>query len=329
MYNVKLPSGRSFAAEEGRNLVEAAEAAGVVLPYSCRTGRCSTCRLRVRSGSTVAQKDELGLTPEEKAEGWVLGCVREATSDVELDVEDFTGLDLPPARTLPCRIQAIEELAPDVRRFVLRLPPANNFTFLPGQYVEIIGPGGIRRSYSLASAGNAQGHLELHVRRVPDGAMSDYWFEKAKSNDLLRLHGPLGTFVLRDVTGEELVFLATGTGIAPVMAMLEQVAALAPEDRPAATHVFWGGRRETDLYLDPRDAYPELNYVPTLSRAPQSWNGSRLYVQDALSGASVDIRRAKVYACGSDEMIHNARDKMTAAGLPASSFYSDAFVCSS
>lgn len=329
MYNVKLPSGRSFPTEAGRNLVEAAEAAGVVLPYSCRTGRCCSCRLRVRSGLTVAQKDELGLTPEEKTEGWVLGCIREATSDVELDVEDFTGLDLPPARTLPCRIQAIDELAPDVRRFVLRLPPANNFTFLPGQYVEIIGPGGIRRSYSLASAGNAQGHLEIHVRRVPGGAMSDYWFEKVKRNDLLRLHGPLGTFVLRDVTGEELVFLATGTGIAPVMAMLEQLASLTPEDRPAATHVFWGGRSETDLYLDPRDAYPELNYVPTLSRAPQWWNGSRLYVQDALSGASVDIRRAKVYACGSDVMIHNARDKLMAAGLPTSSFHSDAFVCSS
>lgn len=329
MYNVKLPSGHSFVAEGGRNLVEAAEAAGIVLPYSCRAGRCSTCRLRVRSGSTVAQMDEMGLTLEEKAEGWVLSCVREATSDVELDIEDLIGIELPPPRTLPCRIQSIEELAPDVRGFVLRLPPANNFTFLPGQYVEIIGPGGKRRSYSLASADSAQDHLELHVRRVRDGAMSEYWFEKVKPNDLLRLHGPLGTFFLRDVAGKELVFLATGTGIAPIMAMLEQLAVLPPENRPASTHVFWGGRSETDLYLDPRSAYPDLNYVPTLSRAPQSWKGSRLYVQDALCEASVKIRHAKVYACGSKVMIHDARNKLTMAGLPAASFFSDAFVCSS
>jgi CDP-4-dehydro-6-deoxyglucose reductase len=329
MFNVKLPSGRTFFSSAGQSLIEAAEAAGVTLPYSCRNGRCSTCRLRVRSGTTFIQKPEIGLTQQELAESWVLGCVREASSNVELDVEDMTGLSLPQPRTLPCRIDMIEDIAPDVRRIVLRLPPKSQFAFIPGQYAEIIGPNGLRRSYSFAAASNSQGQLELHVRRVLNGVMSDYWFEKARLNDLLRLHGPLGTFVLRDIAGQDLVFLATGTGIAPIRAMLQQIGRLAPELRPGETHVIWGGRVEADLYLDPRDAYPEAHYTATLSRAPASWDGCRMYVQDALIDTGKELNKAKVYACGSDGMIQSGQKSLTTAGLPPTSFYSDAFVCSS
>lgn len=328
MFKISLVSGNGFPATEGTFLTDAAIDAGVALPYSCKTGRCGTCRMKVVSGTTVVMQDESDLTDAERAEGWIFGCCRAALSNLEIDVEDLTGLDLPKAKTLPCRIETIEDVAPDVRKFVLRLPPSANFSYLPGQYANIIGPGGHRRSYSLAGVDAQKGHLMFHVRKVPSGALSAYWFGAAKKNDLLRLNGPLGTFVLRDVTGVDLVFLATGTGMAPVVAMLEQVAGLPPDAAPRSVRVIWGGRVPADLYLDPKRICPEVQYTPTLSQAPSEWAGAREYVQDVLIASGMDLCTARVYACGSDKMINVAKTKLLGAGLPPKAFHSDAFVYS-
>lgn len=328
MPTIRLNAGDSFHAEPGISILDAATAASRVVPYSCRTGRCSTCRCKVVEGETLTLSTEAGLTAEEQADGWILGCVRTAVTDVALEVDTLDGLALPPARTLPCRIASIEPLAPDVLRILLRLPPAAAFEFLPGQYLEVIGPGGIRRSYSLATVAGAGAPLELHVREVQGGGMSDYWFQQAKDNDLLRLHGPLGTFVLRDVAGLDLILLATGTGIAPVKAILESLPPLHPAQAPRSVTVLWGGRIPSDLYLDIAALPGTHRFIPVLSRADAEWTGARGHVQDVLLALQPDMRDAAVYACGSDAMIHGARDALLRAGLPAGRFHSDAFVCS-
>lgn len=326
---ITLPSGKQFAAQDGESLLDAALRAEVALEYSCRTGRCSSCKSQVRSGSTTALHPETGLSEAERADGWILSCVRSATSDVLLDVQDLGGVKLYPARTWPCRIQALQRLAPDVLQVMLRLPPTADFGFQPGQYVDLIGPDGVRRSYSVANAPAANKLLELHIREVPGGALSRYWFGAAKANDLLRLHGPLGTFFLRGTAGMHLAFLATGTGIAPVKAMLEGLAALAPAEQPASVTVYWGGRTEQDLYWQPEGAAATAcRFVPVLSRASDGWTGTRGHVQQALLADAPDLQRTLVYACGSDAMIHGAQAALLAAGLPAERFHSDAFVCS-
>src|ERR1700722_7406256 len=250
MPKVTLDSGASFEAGPGVTILDAAPAAGITLPYSCRTGRCSSCKCRVIAGTTMALLPETGLEPGDLENGWILGCARTAQTDLVVEVEDLAALVLPAARTLPCRISSIDKPPPDVARIPLRLPPASAFRFLPGQHIEVIGQGGLRRSYSLASAEPAEQGLELHVRAMEGGAMSTYWFNQAKINDLLRLQGPSGTFFLRDVAGRNLIFLATGTGIAPVKAMLEALVTLAPGGGPASVTVLWGGRVPGDLYLN-------------------------------------------------------------------------------
>lgn len=328
MPRIQLTSGADFSAPAGTSILDAAAAASRSIPYSCRTGRCSTCKCRLVEGETTALADESGLTTAEKAKGWILSCVRTAVTDVVLEVETLDGLALPPPRTLPCRISGIERLAPDVLRILLRLPPGSALDHLPGQYIEAIGPGGIRRSYSLATGGCGGTPLELHVRAVEGGAMSDYWFHRARDNDLLRLKGPLGTFVLRDVAGLDLILLATGTGIAPIKAILESFPALDPAESPRSVTVLWGGRGPADLYLEIAALPGVHRYVPVLSRADDAWRGSRGHVQDVLLGLQPDLRNAAVYACGSDAMIHGARETLLRAGLPAGRFHSDAFVCS-
>ena len=218
---VHLSTGKTFETHGGESVLDAALRAGITLPYSCRTGRCGSCKAGLVSGDTSLLHAEMELSDEERAAGSILTCVRTATSDIALAVEDLGDVHLAAARTWPCRLQSIQRVSPDVVRATLRLPPASTFTFVAGQYIDVIGHGGVRRSYSLASARAEAMPLELHVRQVPGGVMSEYWFGQACTNDLLRLHGPLGTFFVRETEGMHLVFLATGTGIAPVKAMLE------------------------------------------------------------------------------------------------------------
>ncbi|MBO9688653.1 FAD-binding oxidoreductase [Roseateles chitosanitabidus] len=327
MHTVTISSGKTFEAQSSESLLDAALRQGVVLDYSCRTGRCSSCKGRVRSGETVAAHDELGLSAEDKAHGFILTCVRQACGPVELEIDDLGDVVLPEAKTLPCRIQSIERLSHDVVRVMLRLPPTSALDFLPGQYIDVIGAEGLRRSYSIANAPRADKQIELHIREVADGAMSRYWFQQAKANDLLRLRGPLGTFFLRGQAGKDLVLLATGTGIAPVKAILEGMSALAQDAPPRSVTVYWGGRHREDLYWQPPEQ-PGVRFVPVLSRADEAWTGARGHVQDVMLREHPYLADTLVYACGSDAMIHGAQARLHAAGLPERQFHSDAFVCS-
>ena len=325
---ITTSSGKRFAANDGEVLLDAALRNGVSLEYSCRTGRCSSCKSRVRSGSSIALHEELGLSQGERNEGWVLSCVRAATSDMSLDVTDLGGVKLFPARTVPCRIQSLHQLSPDVMKVELRLQPASDLAYHAGQYVEVIGHGGLRRSYSIANAPRSGKQIELHVRQVPGGEMSEYWFEQAKPDDLLRLKGPLGTFFLRETSGNDLVFLATGTGIAPVKAMLEALPGMAHEEQPRSVAVYWGGRTLADVYWKPSMSDMVHSFVPVLSRADADWGGARGYVQQAFLSDMSTLDHTVIYACGSEAMIHSARRLLVALGLPERRFRSDAFVCS-
>jgi CDP-4-dehydro-6-deoxyglucose reductase len=328
MLKIQTTYSKAFSQSLGQTLLDAASKSGIGLPYSCKTGRCSTCKCKVLSGQSVATVDELGLTSEEKAQGFILSCVRSALTDMLIDVEELGDQVIPEIKTLPTRISSLEKLAPDVLSVKLRFPPNTPFTFLAGQYVDVIGPGGIRRSYSVANAPASDNQLELHIRAVQSGAMSQYWFDQAKVNDLIRINGPLGSFFARALTGLHLVFLATGTGIAPVKAMLEQLSTEPSDKQPLSATLYWGGRQLKDLYADPSQWHPSLRYVPVLSRAFDDWTGARGHVQKAMLGDKPDWANAVIYACGSDTMIQSAKAELTQAGLPINRFYSDAFVSS-
>lgn len=330
---VTLANATRFEAEPGTTLLDAALAQGVVLEHSCRTGRCGSCKARVRHGATAPLRPPLSLTDDEARHGWVLTCTHEAQTDVTLDVEDLGALAGIESKVTPARIDTLERLAPDVLRIELRLPPRSPLKFLSGQYVDVTSPAGVKRSYSIASAASAGDRVELQVRRVDGGQLSAYWFEQAKPNDLLRFNGPRGTFFLRPVAGLDLVFLATGTGIAPIRSMLLQLAEMAVGQLPRSVSLYWGGRHREDLYLDPREALPALRYVPVLSRGDVAWHGAHGHVQDVLAHEVAHhlapaMAGSTVYACGSEAMIHGARRLLADIGLPPRQFHFDAFVSS-
>ena len=325
MVMINTNNGLSFSQIDGESILISSEKAGFRFPYSCRNGRCSSCKCKVISGDTVPLVDELGLSQKEKDEGWILSCARSATSNLKIEIDDLGDVILPKPALFPCRINSIDKASKHVIRVGLRLPPSSNFKILPGQYVDIMGPLGVRRSYSVANH-VTDNILELHIGEVDDGCLSDYWFGKAKINDLLRLNGPLSTFFLRSIKEQDVVFLATGTGIAPINAMIESIKLLAPEDHPKSLTVFWGGRTLDDLYFDPSADNKLLRYVPVLSRSALDWKGQQGYVQDVFLNEHPELSNCAVYACGSEKMIRSSFEILVKSGLPEKRFFSDAFL---
>jgi CDP-4-dehydro-6-deoxyglucose reductase len=326
MSSVSLSNHKKFECPAESTILDAAKSHNLVLEYSCRTGRCGTCKAKVISGNTRAVKTEESLTAEELHDGYILTCARTALDNVSLDIEDLGRLAAIKTQTLPCRIDSIRPLTDDVMQVILRLPPKNNFAYLSGQYIDVIAKNGIRRSYSIANSKLLSDKVELHIRQVENGELSQYWFEEAKQNDLLRFEGPYGTFCLRDKPQKNIIFLATGTGIAPIKSILEDLNSAAEQTHNI--YLYWGGRHTQDIYWQPEFGTIQINFNPVLSRADVTWTGRRGYIQDALMADNIDLSHSVVYACGSDQMIHSAQKSLILNGLDSKNFYSDAFVSS-
>jgi CDP-4-dehydro-6-deoxyglucose reductase len=324
---IKIGSEKIVEQIKGKSILDSAESAGVNLQYSCRTGRCSTCKCKLVSGKTNTYSNELGLSKVEKEEGYILSCVSYAEGIIEIEADDLGDIEMPKSQTVPCKINELCILADDIIKVMLRIPPNTNFNFIPGQYIDLISPSGTKRSYSIAN-NITNNIIELHVKKVKNGSFSAYWFENAKIDDLLRLHGPHGTFFLREDTKKNIIFLATGTGIAPIKSILESID-ISSMKNIESVNVIWGGRNKCDLYLDHFDKRININYIPVLSKPSSDWKGKIGYVQNIALEQNFDLSKSVVYACGLADMIKDAKEVLVENGLNAHDFYSDAFVDSS
>ena len=349
---ITTTNGITFEQLEDQLILDASIEASSPINHSCRSGRCGFCKVKVLSGESFAYRQE-ELTPEELADNWILTCARRAKSDLHIDAGNLTNISLPKKVTIPCGIAQLTLLSNDVLNVTLRLPLITRLDYLAGQYVDITNPSGICRSYSLAKAKVDAQTIEIHIRRLEQGAMSNYWFNQAKVNDLLTLQGPKGTFFLRDdIAQKDLYFLATGTGIAPINALLETIEYLPENHQPRSITVIWGGRKGEDFYMDLAKRYSKniknINIIYTLStsltpqNATQSYkqnskqkttlphieNYAQGYVQKVLLNLKPDLTNSRVYACGSSFMINEAQALLIEKGLDEKHFLADAFVSS-
>ena len=324
------PSGRVFPIEEGQDILAAAFAAGIKLRHSCRVGHCRACIGRIAAGDfDPGPTAERQLTSEARDKGFALLCRAMARSDLEIEAREVAMLAGP--QTVPAYVKSVEKLTDDIARLTLRLPPSASMTFMAGQHVDFLLPDGRRRSYSIANAADPGGsvNLEFHIRHQPGGAFSDTVFTAMKAKDRITLEGPLGTFFLQE-EGARRVFLCTGTGYAPIRAMILQ--ALAKGDEQPMT-LYCGMRAPAELYMldEVRELaarHGNLTVVPVVSRpaADGSWDGRTGYVQDAALADLGSLADVTVYACGSPVMIAAAEGAFGARGLPPARFYFGAFV---
>ena len=163
------------------------------------------------------------LTDEEKAQGKALFCQAKPLSDLVLEARTIGAAKDIQVKKLPCRVQKLERLSDDVMLLQLKLPANEKLVFLAGQYIEFLLKDGTRRSFSMANAPHDAELIELHVRHVAGGQFTDHVFNKMKERDILRCEGPLGTFFLREESDKPIVFVASGTGFAPIKAVIEHM----------------------------------------------------------------------------------------------------------
>lgn len=329
------PSQRSFSAVQDETILAAAIRQGITLPYGCKDGVCGTCKCKMLSGTVVHGKhQDDALSTREQAKGLILTCCASALSDVVLESHQVTLKSAFPIKRLPMRIQKLDKKSTDVMLVHLQMAASEVFEYHAGQYIELILKSGQRRSYSLANAPHFSADsksLSLHIRHMPGGLFTDHVFSELKEKDMYRIEGPFGSFYLREETDKPIVLLASGTGIAPIKAIIEQLQHIKSQRDVV---LYWGGRRPQDLYLNDwltnqMAAMPSLRYVPVVSDAlpEDNWTGRTGWVHHAVMADFPDLSQHEVYACGAPVMVEAAQtDFISRCQLATDAFYADAFI---
>ncbi len=326
------PSGHHFDCEPDETVLAAAIRAGIGLPYGCKNGACGSCKGKVVEG-TVTHKphQQRAMSDEEEAAGAALFCCALTASDLVIEAREVSGSSEYPVRKMPSRVAKLEKVAPDVIVMSLQLPANEALAYRAGQYIEFLLKDGKRRSYSMANAPSSlDSPLTLHVRYMPGGLFTEHVFNTMKERDILRFEGPHGSFFLREESDKPIVLLASGTGFAPVKALVEHLIHL---KSPRQVHLYWGGRRPHDLYMNElceqwAMILPNFRYVPVVSDPlpEDNWSGRTGFVHAAVLQDLPDLSGYQVYACGAPIVVDSARRDYLALGkLPAEEFFADAF----
>jgi CDP-4-dehydro-6-deoxyglucose reductase len=325
------PSRHTLTAQDDETILAAALREGFMLPYGCRNGACGTCKGKVLSGEIdYGEYQSSALSDADIDAGKALFCVAHALGDITIECREVGAAKDIQIKTLPCRVHKLERLAHDVMALHLKLPANERLQFLAGQYIDILLKDGQRRSFSLANAPHNDDFLQLHVRHIPGGAFSDHIFNTMKEKDILRFEGPLGSFFLRENSDKPIIFMAGGTGFAPVKAMLEHAF---HHHTTREMVLYWGARQLRDLYLPQlpsqwQQEYPNFTFIPVLSEpAPEdAWPGRTGYVHEAILHDFSSLSGFEVYACGAPGMVDAAHTAFIQQGLPEDAFFADAFL---
>lgn len=335
-YQVTLKmSGKQFRVDQDETILDAALKQGITLPYGCKNGACGSCKGKVIEGSLEhGQHSDAALSKADETAGAILFCCAYPQSDLLIEAREVQGAGDIAIRKVPCRVNSITKPSSDVAILKLQLPATERFQFLAGQYLEFLLKDGQRRAYSIANAPDQEGPLELHIRHLPGGLFTDSVFgakgPALKEKDILRFEGPLGSFFLREDSKKPIIFVAAGTGFAPIKSIIEQ---MQHKQIARPIHLYWGGRRPSDLYLDELcqdwvKSIPNLTYTPVISDAlpEDQWEGRTGFVHQAVMADHPNMADHQVYACGAPVMVNAARqDFSSQCHLPEEEFFADSF----
>ncbi len=325
------PSGQEFEVRSDETVLNAALRQGVGLRYGCRQGNCSSCKYYLVEGEVEFGKaSPYALSEAEREEGWALLCCARPLEDLEIqDRGEADERSLPVLRPEERRstVAGVAQLTPSLWQLRVYLDAA--FEYYPGQFAELEVPGrtGMWRAYSIANAGGGGSELEFLVKRIPEGAFSGQ-VDTLEVDQPIGLRGPFGTSYLRD--GEAPILLvATGSGLAPLRAMLQDAAVRAD---PRAIHLYYGARTRADLPVEAeiealRAALPGLDYRPCLSQPTEAcgWKGRTSRVTQAIQREVADASPYDAYLCGAPEMCDAIGRLLEAKGIEEAKLFFDRF----
>ena len=321
----------AFACAPETTILDAAQVAGYAMPYSCRNGICGSCKGRVTRGEVAVSRTLDGVSAEERASGYTLFCQAKPCSDLEIVPRQIERIDPNARKLVTAKVYRVERPADDVAVLQLRFPAGTRVKFKAGQYLQVVLDGGERRSFSMANPPQQSDGVHLHVRVVPGGRFSEQVLPGLAPGKALRVELPHGDFFLRESSSRPAIFVASGTGFAPIKSIIED-AFRRGVDREMV--LYWGARKAKDLYLADLPARwaaerPGFRFVPVLSEPgdDEAWAGRTGFVHKAVMEDFPSLAGREVYACGVPAMINAARRDFEAErGLPPDDFHCDAFV---
>ena len=322
------PSGDTFEVEPGETILSAGLRNKLGFPFSCRDGLCGACKGKIVSGIfDYGAKEISGLTSIEQTLGQALFCQAIPRSDLEIEIALHE--PLPTTKKLPCKVIKKQILSHEVVALWLKCPPTEHLHFFAGQYIDILLKDGRYRSFSIANAPSEEPIIELHVRHIDGGDFTGYVYYDMLEKEILRIHGPLGSFYLREDSERPIIFMAGGTGFAPIKGIIEYAIA---KGLQTPMHLYWGVRSQRDLYHHDlatqwAEEHTNIHYVPVLSDADpdEQWSGRSGFVHESIMEDFPDLSEFDVYAGGSPAMVYAGRDAFGEIGLDISRYYSDAF----
>ena len=323
-------SGHTFGVRPSQTVLQAAIEADIHIPYGCRNGACGSCKAMLVSG-TVMHDDyqNSAMTDAELAAGHTLLCCARPLEDIVVECREVGGLTGIKPRILPARVAKKEQLSHDVIALHLQLPASERLQFLAGQYIEFILKDGKRRAFSIANAQHDAEFIELHIRVIPGGVFSAYVADELQEKAILRLEAPFGNFFLREDSQKPIIFVAGGTGFAPIKGIIEH---MLHNNIKRDITLYRGARVAADLYMHDlcekwAEFTPHLTYIPVLSEpvAGDNWAGRTGLVHEAVLADIKDLSAYQAYVCGAPIMCEVAHTTFVAQGLDANEFFSDAF----
>lgn len=322
------PSGQQFAVAAGETIIAAATRVGLALACPCTSSASGRCIAHLISGELMrptARQAQRPTTGQDSAS--ITVCKAVPVSDLSLGIGGVVTAANIPRRRLSVTIAEKSLFTPDIVQIRLAPPPGERLERLPGQYLNVLMQEGERRAFSIANAPHEGNHIELHVRRVAGGGFTRQLFEDFAPGHRLTIEGPLGSLVPREDTMRPLLFIAGGTGFAPIQALLEHF--LQRGSRRAMT-LYWGARQPSDLYQhtmlrDWAGRFGNFRYVPVLSGPDNPAEWGQASVLDAVLRDLPSLSAFDIYFSGPPAMIEACRIGTIAAGaIPERLFHDTA-----
>ncbi len=297
-----LPTGSEFLVEGAESILEAGLRSGLALDYGCSNGNCGLCKVRVKSGEVrKIRHHDYVLTESEKGLGYILSCSNSAVDKVVLEAREAGGVNDIPEQVVQIRIKKIER--PDTGVIILstKTPRTHRLRFLAGQTATLtIDRVGSNR-YSIASCPCDDMNLQFHIVNAAEDPVARHLDTRAKVNDVISLRGPQGSFCLNENSPNSLVFIAQGSGFAPIRGLIEHAMAL---DCAARMHLYWIADKDAGHYLNNlcrswTDAFDNFTYLPIAA-------GDNSIAIDEIISAIVEIHEnlaaLDFYLCAGGEL---------------------------
>lgn len=328
------PVGIEIEVSEDQTILRAAAEQGVQLMHGCKEGQCAACKSFVLEGEDIEldRYSTFALPDYEREEGQTLLCRAHAYEDLVIELLNYdeeiirSGL---PLRKAVAEVVAITPVTHDLRHLVLQIPPEVDLKYFPGQYLDLTVPGTREsRSFSMATPPDRSGRLEFVIKVYPDGMFSAYLDQRMRVGDRIDVEGPYGTFTLRESRTSDLLFMAGGAGLAPVLGLLRSMADRGV-DRKAV--FYYGVRKRRDLCFTDElrtleDKLSGFRYIPALSEPEgEDWDGETGMITDVVRRNEGSLAGRDAYLCGPPPMVEAALPLLHEMGARPSDIFYDKF----